>query len=82
MPNTKVERGRKVRLYDENDWFYEGRVTAIDWDEMTTDVDFGDWVQRYPSDSLRECWTDDGTYEQVLIPNHPGKVIADYREAA
>lgn len=75
-------RGRTVRLYDPDDYFWEGRVTRIDVEEETADVDYGDWVQRYPLRSLRDTWTEDGTYECVLIPFAPGLTIADYRDAA
>lgn len=76
---TRLERGRKVRLYDMDDWFYEGRIAVIESD--TVDVDYGDWVTRYPRSALKSCWPPDGTYEEVLVPYHSGTIIADYRDA-
>jgi hypothetical protein len=75
-------KGEKVRLYDADDYFWDGRVCAVDHDAGTADVDYGDWVQRYPLNRLKACWTVDGTYESVMIPGVHGQTVADYREAA
>jgi hypothetical protein len=74
-----IQIGDKVRKYDPGDWFTEGLITDIDLDAGTVDVDYADWVQRYPVSSIREYWTDDGTYERCLVPTVNGEMIADYR---
>lgn len=74
--------GRIVRQYDDGDWFFEGKVVKLDPVEETADVDFGDWVQRYFQRDLRDCWPEDGSYVQVLIPFSEGIIVADYRSAA
>jgi hypothetical protein len=78
----KGTMGRTVRLYEPSDYFWQGKVVAIDSDIDSIDVDYGDWIQRYPSADLRDTFMMDGTYENVLIPFSPGICVVDYRDDA
>ena len=77
-----IRRGESVRLYQDDGWFIDGHVSLVDEDDGTVDVDFGDFVQRYPKLALRRCWPDDGTYECVLVPFENGIQIEDFSIAA
>ncbi|RYD75396.1 MAG: hypothetical protein EOP84_18370 [Verrucomicrobiaceae bacterium] len=81
MPKVPhVEKGRIVRLYEENDWFWQGKVSEIDPVSGVVDVDYGDWIQRYPHHAIRLAYVADGYYEEFLAPFEPGETIADYRD--
>jgi hypothetical protein len=71
--------GRKVRLYDADDFFWDGTVTKVCENIVYADVDYGDWVQRYPITTLVPTWMQDGSYEHVLVPRIFGKIVTDYR---
>lgn len=69
----------KVRKYGHDGWFHEGVVSRIDAREDFVEVDFGDWIQRYPLAGLVEFWPTDGTYERCLRPVVIGVMVEDYR---
>lgn len=72
-----ISVGDEVRIYGDDDWFNTGRVSEIDDEADTVDVDFADWIQRYPRAALREAWP---LYERVLIPWETGETVEDYRD--
>lgn len=74
-----IRLGDKVRKYGNDDWFHEGEVTDLDHEETYVEVDFGDWIQRYPRAAMREYWPQDGTYERSLISMVEGEMVEDYR---
>ncbi|RYD61733.1 MAG: hypothetical protein EOP83_16325 [Verrucomicrobiaceae bacterium] len=82
MTEIRAMLRRKVRLYDADDFFWDGTVTEIDAEAETAQVDYGDWIQEYPVLALKSVWAEDGSYECILIPQIFGVVIADYRDAA
>jgi hypothetical protein len=69
-----INEGDKLRVYDHNDWYDEGTVVLVSATEV--DVDFDDWVQRYPVKGIRETWI---MYQRVLVPLVPGSIVTDYR---
>lgn len=74
-----LSKGMLVRLYEEDDWFWQGRIVELDEEDHVV-VDFGDWVQRYPPGSIRFAFTCEGIYEEFLAPFHRGVTIQDFRE--
>lgn len=82
MTETRAMLRLKVRLYDADDFFWDGTVTEVDEDAETAHVDYGDWIQSYPIPALKPVWVEDGSYECVLIPQTFGTVVADYRDSA
>lgn len=69
-----INEGDKLRIYDHNDWFDEGMVISVS--SVSVDVDFDDWVQRFPITGIRETWVH---YQRVLVPLVPGSIVVDYR---
>lgn len=63
-----------VHLY-EGEWYFEGRITAIDGESVT--VDFIDWVQRYRPHELRVSYIH---FQEVIIPIGPGECLQDFRD--
>lgn len=83
MRNEELRKGALVRLYEEDDWFWQGKIVGIDVDECgSVDVDYGDWIQRYPEGSIRDAWIADGIFEEFLAPFHRGVTIQDFRDDA
>jgi hypothetical protein len=80
MTDPRAVLRRKVRLYDADDFFWDGTVTEVDETALTAQVDYGDWIQMYPISDLKTVWTEDGSYECVLVPQSFGTVVSDYRE--
>lgn len=70
-----VSAGDRVRLYEEDDWFYEGMVLSLN--EQFIIVDFDDWIERFPLGSLRAAYIH---FQRILIPiSGRGEIVQDFR---
>lgn len=73
MPEA-VSAGDRVRLYEEDEWFYEGMV--IDQNDDGILVDFDDWIERFPPASLRVAYIH---FQRVFLPAGRGEIVEDFR---
>lgn len=70
--------GDEVRLYQEDDWFFEGRISKIEG--RTIEVDFDDWVSEY---SVSDVRTKCVYYKDFLtVGSDRGRIIKDFRNHA
>lgn len=77
MARVKISLNDSVRIAAFDDWFHEGVVIGVT--EEYIDVDFADWIQRYPIGCIREGV--DCAQERFLGPGlEPGVTIKDYRK--
>jgi hypothetical protein len=76
LSGVKIALKDRFWIASHDDWVHEGEVIVIEDDYI--DVDFYDWVQRYPRMAIREGW--DCTCERFLGPGtEKGTTIRDHR---
>lgn len=70
-----VSSGDRVRLYEEDDWFYEGMV--VDQNSEGVLVDFDDWIERFPLGGFHTAYIH---FERILLPTSGrGVIVQDFR---
>lgn len=69
-----MEPSAVVRLYDEGDWFSEGRVTKIEDGRVT--VDFADWMEEFDGSDLQLSYM---LFQEVWVVVRRGTITVDFR---
>lgn len=70
-----ISVGDVVRVYNEDDWFYEGRVVEVGQEVI---VNFGAWSDAFAPSDMHETWP---MMRRILVVKSQGRCVSGVQKS-